>query len=158
MQISNSGGRAQLAGRAQIGEKETPRLDVSAAKCGASGRDSQSIELVWRRPGQNERCVRVVDAELLATALWLREKRFVGQVPRLRGRRVAAVSVRKPQGPREAQGRIWYLRPTDSFDAPVPVEAVITQSIGKNRQSVPAYLLTIIGEIQQAIKSSEGSY
>jgi hypothetical protein len=97
--------------------------------------------IYWPKPGQGESEIRVVDPALFGKSSWLREKQYFGSYRRIMtiysGLRFAAVSIRL-KGSR-AFGRMWYLRPTDSFEAPCPIEAVVPSSIAVNSQSTPYF-------------------
>jgi hypothetical protein len=108
--------------------------------------------IVWPDSGQGEKEIRILNSELFLSSPWLREKRFSGSyqnlISRFSGLRIAAVSIR-PNGSHE-KGRCWYLRSTDNFTLPCPVEAVVPNSVAANSISTPFFT-----GVNEAFRKSE---
>jgi hypothetical protein len=98
-------------------------------------------EVYWPDPGTGEVEIRLLDEKVFGNSPWLREKRFWGSYTKLIERfaklKIIAVSIGS-DGARP-RGRMWFLRKTDSFDLPCPIEAVIPTTVTPNGQSTPYF-------------------
>jgi len=103
---------------------------------------NNQYEIIWPKRGTDEREIFICNQKLFDKSPWLREREFFGSVSMFQEEfpslRVAAISINTTDAER---GRVWYLRRTDRFDLPCPVEAVIPSSIRANGQSTPYFAL-----------------